>query len=130
AYVISAVRTAYFKSYYPLASYATYYSVRADEFDTDLFCQGYDAIKRRLEQIEAKGFQATPKEKAMISILEMGLEMTARGFTFKNIDLYRSDATKFLIDGDALLPPFSAVQGIGVNAAKNIAAAREEGEFL
>src|SRR5690606_29518232 len=61
AYVISAVRTAYFKVYYPLAFYATYYSVRADEFDTELFCQGYDAIKRRLEEIEAKGFQAAPK---------------------------------------------------------------------
>ena len=38
----------------------------------------------------------------MISILEMGLEMTARGFSFKPIDLYRSDATRFMIDGDSL----------------------------
>jgi len=130
AYVISAVRTAYFKVYQPLAFYATYFSVRADEFDAELFAQGYESIRRKLEEIEAKGFQATPKEKAMISILEMGLEMTARGFSFKGIDLYRSEATKFLIEGDALLPPFSAVGGIGINAAKNIAAAREEGEFL
>ncbi len=66
----------------------------------------------------------------MISILEMALEMTARGFTFKSIDLYKSDATKFLIDGDSLIPPFSAVGGIGENAAKNIAAARNDGPFL
>ena len=84
----------------------------------------------KLEEIEAKGFQATSKEKAMIPILEMGLEMTARGFGFKPIDLYRSDATRFMIDGDKLIPPFSAIPGIGVNAARNIAAAREEGEFL
>ncbi|WNQ13770.1 PolC-type DNA polymerase III [Paenibacillus aurantius] len=130
AYVISAVRTAYFKVYYPIAYYATYFSVRAEDFDVELFCQGYDAILRKLNEIEEKGFAAAPKEKAMISILEMGLEMTARGFSFKPIDLYRSEASRFIIDGDSLIPPFSAIAGIGGNAAKLIAAAKEEGDFL
>lgn len=130
AYVISAVRTAFFKLYYPIEYYATYYSVRAADFDVELFCQGYDAILKMLVEIEAKGFQATTKEKNMISILEMGLEMTARGFKFKPIDLYRSDATRFKVDGDSLIPPFSAVAGIGENAAKNIAASREDGDYL
>ncbi|WP_051236699.1 PolC-type DNA polymerase III [Paenibacillus pinihumi] len=130
AYVISAVRTAYFKLYYPIAYYATYFSVRAEDFDLELLCQGYDAILKRLVEIENKGFQALPKEKAMISILEMALEMTARGFSFKPIDLYRSDALKFKIDGDSLIPPFAAIGGIGDNAARNIAGAREHGEFL
>jgi DNA polymerase III subunit alpha, Gram-positive type len=66
----------------------------------------------------------------MISILEMALEMTARGFSFKQLDLYRSHATKFIVDGNSLIPPFSALAGIGENAAKNIAAAKEEGDFL
>lgn len=130
AYVISAVRTAYFKVYHPLAYYAAYYSVRADEFDVELFCQGYDAILRKLKEIEGLGFQAAPKERAMVSILEMGLEMTARGFTFQSIDLYRSDATKFIMDGNSLIPPFSALGGVGENAARNIAAARADGDFL
>lgn len=130
AYVISAVRTAYFKVYHPLAYYATYFTVRADEFDIELFCQGYEAIKRKLIEIESKGFQATPKEKGMISILEMGLEMSARGFGCKGIDMYRSEANKFIIDGDSIIPPFSAIQGVGENAAKNLAAARVDGDFL
>ncbi|EGL19579.1 DNA polymerase III, alpha subunit, Gram-positive type [Paenibacillus sp. HGF7] len=130
AYVISAVRTAYFKVYHPIAYYATYFTVRAEDFDLELLCQGYDAIMKKLIEIEEKGFQALPKEKAMISILEMALEMTARGFSFKPIDLYRSDATKFIIDGDSLIPPFSAVPGIGENAARNIAASKESGDFL
>ncbi|ULL17300.1 PolC-type DNA polymerase III [Paenibacillus sp. H1-7] len=130
AYVISAVRTAFFKLYHPIAYYATYFTVRAEDFELEMLCQGYDAILRRLIEIEEKGFQATPKEKAMISILEMSLEMTARGFSFKGIDLYKSDATKFLIDGDSLIPPFSAIAGIGENAAKNIAASREGGPYL
>ncbi|QWU14140.1 DNA polymerase-3 subunit alpha [Paenibacillus sophorae] len=130
AYVISAVRTAFFKLYYPIHYYATYFSVRAEDFDIELCCQGYDAILRQIVEIEAKGFQALPKEKAMLPILEMALEMTARGFTFKSIDLYRSDATKFTVDGESLIPPFSALAGIGDNAAKNIAAAKDAGEFL
>lgn len=130
AYVISAVRTAYFKLYYPIEFYATYYSVRAADFDVEIFCKGYDAILKMLLEIEEKGFQATTKEKSMISILEMGLEMTARGLKFKSIDLYRSDATRFIVDGDSLIPPFGAIGGVGENAARNIAAAREEGDFL
>ncbi|MBS5909859.1 PolC-type DNA polymerase III [Paenibacillus macerans] len=130
AYVISAVRTAYFKLYHPIEFYATYFSVRGEDFDIELCCQGYEAIHRKIEEIEQKGFQALPKEKAMLPILEMALEMTARGFHFKPIDLYRSDATKFIVDGDSLIPPFSALAGIGENAAKNIAAAKEQGEFL
>jgi DNA polymerase III subunit alpha, Gram-positive type len=131
AYVISAVRTAYFKLYHPIEFYATYFTVRAESFEVELFCQGYDAILSKLLEIEAKGFQATPKEKGMISFLEMALEMTARGFAFKPVDLYRSHATKFLVDGDKLLFPFSAVDGIGENAAKQIAAAKDEGgDFL
>lgn len=130
AYVISAVRTAYFKLYYPIQYYATYYSVRAADFDVELFCKGYDAILKMLLEIEEKGFQATTKEKSMISILEMGLEMTSRGLKFKSIDLYRSDATRFIVDGDSLIPPFGAIVGVGENAARNIAAARDEGDFL
>ncbi|GGF97075.1 PolC-type DNA polymerase III [Paenibacillus aceti] len=130
AYVISAVRTAYFKLYHPIEFYATYFSVRGEDFDIELCCQGYEAIYRKIEEIEQKGFQALPKEKAMLPILEMALEMTARGFRFKTIDLYRSDATRFIVDGDALIPPFSALAGIGENAARNIAAAKEDGEFL
>ncbi|SET42428.1 PolC-type DNA polymerase III [Paenibacillus sp. NFR01] len=130
AYVISAVRTAYFKLYYPIEYYATYFSVRAADFDIELCCKGYDAIHKEIVDIEQKGFSALPKEKAMLPILEMALEMTARGFTFKNIDLYRSDATNFIVDGTSLIPPFSALAGIGESAAINIAAAKDAGEFL
>lgn len=130
AYVISAVRTAYFKLYHPIEYYATYFSVRAADFDIELCCKGYEAISRQIVEIEQKGFQALPKEKAMLPVLEMALEMTARGFTFKNIDLYRSEANKFIVDDKSLIPPFSALAGIGENAAINIAAAKDAGEFL
>lgn len=130
AYVISAVRTAYYKVYHPLAYYATYFSIRVDDFDIETCSQGYDAIKSKLKEIENKGFQASAKERSMISMYEIALEMTARGFSFKTIDLYRSQASTFIIDGDSLIPPFSALPGVGANAALQIAGAKEEGEFL
>ncbi|WP_127580686.1 PolC-type DNA polymerase III [Paenibacillus koleovorans] len=130
AYVLAAVRTAYYKLYHPIEFYATYFSMRAEDFDVDVFSQGYDVILKKLIEIEEKSFQAAPKEKAMMPTLEMALEMTSRGFGFKGIDLYRSDATQFKIEGNQLIPPFAAIQGVGENAARNIAAAREEGDFL
>lgn len=130
AYVLSAVRTAYYKVYHPIEFYAAYFSVRADDFDVELCSKGYDSILAKINEIEQKGITAAPKEKSLATILDMALEMTARGFKFKTVDLYRSAAARFTVDGDSLIPPFSAVQGIGANAAKAIAEARDGGEFL
>ncbi|MCD8501549.1 MAG: hypothetical protein LRY71_07600 [Bacillaceae bacterium] len=56
--------------------------------------------------------------------------MCERGFRFQKVDLYRSDATQFIVEGDTLIPPFNALTGVGTNAALNIVKAREAGEFL
>lgn len=130
AYVLMAVRIAYFKVYYPIEFYATYFTVRAADFDIQTAVKGYDAINRQIEQIEKKGQDASPKEKTLLTVMELAREMTARGFHFSTVDLYRSDATTFLVNGNSLLPPFSAIAGVGGNAALNIVRAREEGEFL
>ncbi|MEW9667671.1 PolC-type DNA polymerase III [Ammoniphilus sp. 3BR4] len=130
AYVLMAVRIAYFKVHYPLEYYATYFTVRADDFDIPVMVKGSPAIRAKIEEIERKGNDAQPKEKNLLTVLEIALEMCERGFHFKNIDLYRSHATQFLLDGDGLIPPFNSLPGVGTNAAINIAAARENGEFL
>jgi len=130
AYVMMAVRIAYFKVHYPLEFYATYFTVRADDFDIPLMTKGSSAIRQKIEEIEGKGHDAQPKEKALLTVLEMALEMVERGFHFKNVDLYRSDAKKFLIEGDSLLAPFNALPGLGTNAAISLVRAREESEFL
>ncbi|NGQ94047.1 PolC-type DNA polymerase III [Brevibacillus sp. SYP-B805] len=130
AYVMMAVRIAYFKVHYPLEFYATYFSVRADDFDIPLMVKGSSAIRQKIEEIEEKGHDAQPKEKALHTVLEMALEMVERGFRFANVDLYRSDATRFLIDGNSLIAPFRAIPGLGTNAALSIVKAREEGPFL
>ncbi|MFT9847819.1 PolC-type DNA polymerase III [Aneurinibacillus sp. REN35] len=130
AYVLMAVRIAYFKVHYPIYFYATYFTVRADDFDVELAVQGSAAIRARIKEIVDKGNDAQPKEKTLLTVLEMCLEMCERGFTFQNVDLYRSHATQFIIDGNSLIPPFNSMAGVGTNAALNIVKAREAGEFL
>ncbi|SDI94512.1 PolC-type DNA polymerase III [Natribacillus halophilus] len=130
AYVLMAVRIAYFKVHYPILFYATYFSVRAADFELETMQKGSTAIRARIEDIQAKGFEAAPKEKSLVTVLELALEMTERGYSFGKIDLYRSEASTFIVDGDTLIPPFGALEGVGANAAKNIVEARSDGEFL
>ncbi len=130
AYVLMAVRIAYFKVHHPILFYAAYFTVRADDFELDTMIKGSDAIRKRMEEISYKGNDASPKEKNLLTVLEISLEMCERGLSLKKVDLYKSSATEFIVDGDSLLPPFNAVDGLGTNAALNIVKAREEGEFL
>ena len=60
----------------------------------------------------------------------MSFEMYKRGFKFLKVDLYKSEATKFIIEKDGLRPPINALQGVGDNAAKAIVEARKDGEFI
>lgn len=130
AYVLMAVRIAYFKVHYPALFYAAYFTVRADDFDIDIMTRGSTAIRTKIEDILAKGLDASPKEKSLLTVLELALEMCERGLSFQKVDLYRSEAAEFIVDGDSLIPPFNAIAGLGTNAALNIVRAREDGEFL
>jgi DNA polymerase-3 subunit alpha (Gram-positive type) len=130
AYVMMAVRIAYFKVYYPRAYYATYFSVRASDFDADTVFKGREAILSKIDEINSLGNNATQKDKGLLTILEICHEMNLRGINFLKADLYKSDASKFLIEEEGIRIPLSAIQGVGENAAKNIVEARQEGEFI
>lgn len=130
AYVMMAFRIAWFKVYYPEAFYATYFTVRADVFDADIISKGREKVLYTLKELERKGNDATQKEKSLITILEVANEMYARGINCLPVDLYKSDPLKFQITKEGLLPPLTALQGLGAAAAANIASARENGAFL
>ncbi|MDL2281299.1 PolC-type DNA polymerase III, partial [Selenomonadales bacterium OttesenSCG-928-I06] len=129
AYVMMAVRIAYCKVHYPLAFYASYFTVRADEFNTDFIMEEAKDIKEKISLYEQKGNTLTAKEKNDHTILEMVLEMRLRGFKMLKIDLYKSDATKFLIEGDSLRPPFVSLSGLGRGAAEIVVKEREKRPF-
>ncbi|HZK26834.1 MAG TPA: PolC-type DNA polymerase III [Thermoclostridium sp.] len=130
AYVTMAFRIAWFKVYYPEAFYVTYFTVRADGFDADIISKGCDRVQMEIKEIESKGNDATQKEKNMLIILEVANEMYARGIGCLLVDLYKSDATKFLITEEGLLPPLNTLPGLGTAAAANIVEARKKGKFL
>jgi len=129
AYVMMAFRIAWFKVHIPLAYYAAYFSIRAKAFDAEVMIYGKERVKAKMKEIEALGNQASPKDKDMYEDLEIVLEMYERGFSFLPIDIYKSHATKFLIEGNALRPPFNSISGMGTVAAESLYKAAQESPF-
>ena len=130
AYVTMAFRIAYFKVNYPREFYASFFSIRAEDFDAETALLGYDAVLNKITEIEKMGYEAVQKDKKMLPILELVLEMYARGFKFYPIDIYKSSAHKFLLQDQGLLLPFIALPNVGLSAVQGIVQAREQGEFV
>ena len=132
AYVMSALRIAWFKVYHPIWYYTAFFSVRVSDFDIITMIKGTEAIKERMAEIQNKGYEATNKENSIADSLKVALEATCRGIKFANIDLNRSEAINFVIDEEtnALIPPFRTIDGLGDTVAKTIVEARKEQPFL
>lgn len=128
AYVMMAYRIAYCKVHYPLAFYAAYFSIRADAFDVNIISKGKEEIKRQLEAIIAID-KPSQKEKDLLIVLQLAWEMHLRGFYVEKINLYESDAVRFIIHEKSLLPPLNSLSGFGNVAAKSLAEARTKGPF-
>jgi DNA polymerase-3 subunit alpha (Gram-positive type) len=129
AYVMMAFRIAWFKVHRPEAYYASYFSIRAKAFDADSMIFGKEKVKARMKEIEQMGNEATPKDKDLFDDLEIVLEMYERGFRFLPIDLYKSHASKFIVEEDGLRPPLNSIAGLGTVAAENIYQAVQEAPF-
>ncbi len=129
AYVMMAFRIAWFKVHRPLAFYATFFSIRAKAFDAEYCCAGLDAVKRKIKEIE-NNKDATDVEQNLMVTLEVCYEFYLRGFHFDTIDIYKSDATKFVITDNGLLPPFVTVHGLGEAAALDTVEKRRGKTFI
>ena len=130
AYVTNAFRIAWFKVHIPLAYYAAFFTIRAKAFDAEVMINGKEKVKNKMKEIEMMGNNVTPKDKDMYDDLELVLEMYERGLRFLPIDLYKSHATKFQVEGDSLRPPLNSIAGLGNVAAEGIMKARQEEKFM
>ena len=130
AYILMALRVAYFKVYFPIIYYAAYFSVRAEDFDVVAMSRGKESVKAKMKEITDQGMDASTKDKNLLTVLELANEMLERGFDFKMIDINRSDASEWIIDGSTLIAPFDSAPGLGSNVAKQIVAAREDRPFI
>lgn len=126
AYVSMAFRIAWFKVHKPLAFYATYFSVKGDEFNLPVILKGKNSIKRRLMEIKGERDIKLKRER---TVLEIAYEMILRGYKFYNVDLYKSHSKNFLIQNNGLLIPFITVPNLGEKAAESIIEDRKNGKF-
>lgn len=139
AYVMMAVRIAWFKVHQPLYYYCMYFSIRCDAYDIETMIAGENMIRARMNEIsnkmssnESKG-DVSKKEKDIYSCLELALEMVLRGYKIGNIDLNRSQASTFIVDPDnknTIIPPFTTIDGLGVNVAETVIEERKKRPFL
>ena len=131
AYCMMAFRIAWFKVYHPLAFYAAYFYRRSQKggFDAVLMTQGKESVMANIDAID-NNEAATAKDEDLLITLEVVYEFYLRGLEFLPIDIYKSHATKFLIEDGKLRPPFIAVGGLGESAAWDLMKGREGKQFL
>ena len=125
AYVSAALRLGWYKIYYPLEYYAAYMTVRGGDIDAVAVLAGRQAVKNRMKEIKEAGKAAAPKDRNMYPGLQVVNEMMARGIEFLPVDIYKSDAKTYKIEDGKIRMPFSALSGVGENAAIGLAKARE-----
>ena len=130
AYVMSAIRLGWYKVHMPLAFYCAMFTVAPGGFDALTVMKGKAHIVATIKDIEKRGKEASPKEHASIPALQLANECLSRRIRFLPVDLVKSDSRAFLPENGAIRMPFSALGGVGENAAENIVRAREEEPFF
>ena len=130
AYVMMALRVAYFKVHYPLAYYAAFFSIRATSFNYELMCMGKERLEYYIDDYNHRKNELSDKEKNTLEDMKIVQEMYARGFDFVKIDIYRSKANRFQIVDGKLMPSFATIDGLGDKAAEMIEDEAGKGAFL
>ncbi len=125
AYVTMGLRVAWYKVYRPQAYYAAYFSIRGDGFDAGRMLLSNETLRDRLTEFASREEKLSVKDKQEENAYHMLLEMQERGIKMLPVDLYKSDATRFLPEGDDLRCPFTAINGFGESAVTGILESRD-----
>ena len=133
AYVMSAIRLGWYKVHIPIAFYCAMFTVAPGGFDAAIVMGGRQKVRATIQDIEQRNREkkeVTPKELQSIPTLQLVNEAMARGIKFLPINIVKSEASAFVPENGAIRMPFSALSGLGENAAANIIAARNEEPFF
>ncbi len=131
AYVMMAFRIAWFKVHYPLAFYAAYFYRRSQKggFDALMMTNGMETVLSHIHAIDGNE-DASDKDEDLLTTMEVVYEFYLRGFEFLPIDIYKSAATKFIVEDGKIRPPFVSISGLGENAAWDLERGREGKQFI
>ncbi len=130
AYVISALRLAWYKVHKPLEFYCAYFTARPDDVDVPTIIAGHESVRRKITEIKAKGKEAGQKELDVCDNLLIFNEMMSRGYEVLPIDIEHSHATKFVPENGKMRLPFGALSGVGGKAAEAIYETAKKGDFV
>ena len=130
AYVIGALRLAWYKVYKPLEFYCAYFTARPEDVDVPVIMGGKESVRRYLQNIKAKGKEATAKELAVYDNMLIFNELMSRGIEVLPIDLEKSHAMKYLPEDGKMRLPFGALSGVGEKAAYAIYETAQKGNFV
>ena len=130
AYVMSAIRLGWYKVHIPIAFYCAMFTVAPGGFDAEIVIKGRSNVVATIKDIEKRGKEASQKEQQSIPSLQLINECMARNIKFLPIDIEKSHAYAFIPENGSIRMPFSALPGLGENAALNILKAREEEKFF
>ena len=129
AYVMMAVRIAYFKVHYPLEFYTAFLNRKVGDFKMTAMFKPVEELKNSKKELERKG-NLNAKEKQELFLYEILIEMHYRGIELLQIDIYKSEAMSFTIEDEKIRMPLAAMDGLGESAALNVIEERKEGAFL
>lgn len=133
AYLIAAMRMMWFKVYYPVEFYATYFTVRGEDIDYEAAIGGKEVaqkhmaqIRQRLNSVDKKDRSA--KDEDMLTSLQVLNEYLCRGFICLPIQLGKSRAKQFMVEDGKIRLPFLSLKGVGETAATSLENATLSGQ--
>lgn len=132
AYMIATLRLGWYKVHKPVEYYAAYFTVRSENLDGAIAMQGHQAVRDKMNNIKQKQsvHEATAKDEAEFQTLQIVNEMMARKIEFLPVDIYKSEAKMFKVEGGKIRLPFSSLPGVGGAAADSLAETGKHTEYL
>ena len=134
AYVMTSMRMAWYKVYYPREFYAAHFTASVDAFETAIIMKGPGACDDAVRKITSSGdssgdYERKEKDKKTKPVFETAYEMYSRGYKFSLPKLGKSKPLRFMVEDGEVLLPFVAIEGVGAAAATALYEAYEDSPF-